>query len=67
MRDGTNESTIPVAEVEVIYEIGTLYSLGLSTGQSIVIPKANVTPADNLAPYFMEIAGRFEAYPMNRS
>jgi Ca2+/Na+ antiporter len=60
MTDGTNESTVPMVEVEVIYEIGSLYSLGLSTGQSIVIPKANVTPADNLAPYFREVAGRFD-------
>jgi Ca2+/Na+ antiporter len=59
MKDGDNESTVPLSEVEVIYEIGSLYSLGLSTGQSIVIPKSNVTPAENLAPYFREVAGRF--------
>src|SRR6187397_623950 len=35
MRDGTNESTVPLSEVEVIYEINSLYSLGLNTGQSI--------------------------------
>ena len=58
MTDGVNESTIPLTEVEVIYETGTLYSLGLNTGQSIVIPKANVTPGDNLNPFLKELADR---------
>ena len=58
MRDGTNESTVPLSEVEVIYEIGTLYSLGLNTGQSIVIPKNNVRPEDNLSPFLHQLADR---------
>jgi len=58
MRDGTNESTVPLTEVEVIYEISTLFSLGLNTGQSIVIPKNNVTPPDNLNPFLSKLADR---------
>jgi len=58
MRDGTNESTVPLSEVEVIYEIGSLYSLALNTGQSIVIPKTNVTPDDNLSPFMKALADR---------
>ena len=58
LTDGVNESTIPLSEVEVIYETGTLYSLGLNTGQSIVIPKTNVTPGDNLAPFLKELSER---------
>ena len=58
MRDGTNESAVPFSEVEVIYEIGSMYSLGLNTGQSIVIPKNNVQPVDNLSPFFHQQADR---------
>lgn len=43
MVDGDREHIVPLTDVEIIYEIGSLYSLTLSNGQGILIPKSGLT------------------------
>lgn len=58
MTDGQNESVIPLTELESIQEIGTLFSLFMKNGQSLLIPKEAVSSTENLEPFFRQLADR---------
>jgi hypothetical protein len=56
MADGDNESVVPILEVEAIYEIGSLYSLSLTNGQAILIPKQHEATGGDTATMLQELA-----------
>lgn len=60
MADGPNESTIPLTEIVTIYEIPQLYSLSLSNGQSIVLPKNHSNPAGDTNGLLRDLAEKLE-------
>lgn len=58
MKDGDNESVVPLTELEVIHEIDSLYSISLTTGQAILIPKEHLTSIDDTSSMLLDLAER---------
>lgn len=56
MADGTNSSTIPLSEINTIYEIKELYSLKLNSGQAIVLPKKHKNPTNDTEAKLHQLA-----------
>ena len=58
MKDGTKESIVPITDLDVIYETGSLYSLSLKSGQAILIPKNNTTTSTEITGMLQKLADR---------
>jgi len=58
MKDGDNESIIPMVELEAAYETGTFYSLELKSGQSILIPKNHTSDTPDVGGKLHQLADR---------
>ncbi len=58
MKDGDNESVVPMEEVEAIYETGSLYSISLKSGQGILIPKQYLDATTDLNSLLLQLADR---------
>jgi hypothetical protein len=58
MKDGDNESIVPLTEIEAIYEIGSLYSLTLNNGQGILIPKQSASSTGDIHSLLSELADK---------
>ena len=56
MIDGDRESVVPLTEVEIIYEIGALYSITLTSGQGILIPKAGLADVGQTTAMLQQLA-----------
>ncbi len=60
MKDGDNESVIPLTELEAAYETGSFYSLELKSGQSILIPKNHLTEPGDTASLLRQLTQRLD-------
>lgn len=60
MKDGDNESVVPMTEVEIIHEIDALYSISLKSGQAILIPKQQLTSVEDTSAMLLALAERLD-------
>jgi hypothetical protein len=60
MRDGENESVVPLTELEVIHETGSLYSLSLKNGQAILIPKGNLNTTSDVRSTLFSLSEKLD-------
>ena len=60
MKDGENESVVPLKELEVIHEIDSLYSISLTTGQAILIPKQHLTSIEDTSSMLQKLAEQLD-------
>jgi hypothetical protein len=60
MADGSNASTIPLSEINTIFEIQHLYSLKLNNGQAIVLPKHHTNPSQDTDAKLHQLAEDLE-------
>ncbi len=60
MKDGDNESVVPMSDLEIIHEIDALYSISLSTGQAILIPKAHLASIEDTSSMLLDMAERLD-------
>lgn len=58
MKDGENESVVPMEDIEAIYEIGALYSISLRSGQGILIPKQQIGADTDINSYLHNLGDR---------
>ena len=56
MKDGDNESVVPMTELEIIHEIDVLYSISLKSGQAILIPKANLASIEDTSSMLLDLS-----------
>lgn len=56
MTDGEQENIVPLHALEVIHEIGALYSLTLENGQGILIPKAQLASIPETTAMLQQLA-----------
>ncbi len=56
MADGSNASSIPLSEINTIFEINQLYSLKLNNGQAIVLPKNHINPSNDTDEQLHQLA-----------
>lgn len=56
MADGPTKSTIPLTEINTIFELDKLYSLKLNSGQSIVLPKHHDNPDNDTEAQLIKLA-----------
>ncbi|MDZ4748580.1 MAG: hypothetical protein SH808_08840 [Saprospiraceae bacterium] len=60
MKDGDNESIVPMPDLEIIHEIDALYSISLTTGQAILIPKEHLISVEDTTSMLMNLAERLD-------
>jgi hypothetical protein len=60
MKDGDNESVVPMSELEIIHEIDELYSISLKSGQAILIPKAHLASVEDTSSMLLDLAERLD-------
>ncbi|HQW26444.1 MAG TPA: hypothetical protein PLV75_10805, partial [Saprospiraceae bacterium] len=60
MKDGDNESVVPMTELEIIHEIDALYSISLKSGQAILIPKQQLTAVEDTSAMLLALAERLD-------
>ncbi len=60
MNEAEKESIIPYSEIETIFEIGSLFSISLKNGQSVLIPKAGLSSLDETRNYLRHLASRLD-------